>query len=469
MPAPRDSIKDAKGSELKVTAKTCVVFSCLVLAIAVQSLCAADAKPDDLDIGADPVAAELSELGQEFQRLSKAQIQARSNPNDGGEQADDKLSDEEWLRQGQAEDAKTPDPDTEMLPRLLAFAKKHPDSPFAFDALFFVIRRGGPQTGDVHGKPWQIKEQSLDTVWADHMKDPRLVHLLEELGGSLPSRKTESFLRRAMEAGPDRSVQAAAGFHLARYYHTLASAHNRSETIKDKQRLLNFERYWKIVVTPYLEKNFPLDEEKNAEELERLLAVTIEEYADIQATDWELTGPHRIFLRTVPAGQPKTFADRASAMLFELNNIVPGKPAPDIEGTDADGKSFRLSDYRGKVVLLTFSADWCGGCVQLYPIQRNLLEKFRDQPFVILSVSRDDKIETLKSSIASGEIEWRCWWDGYDGPIRSAWNCRGIPDIFLLDDQHIIQDAHITRFSRQEEFERAIETLLRKVRVSPAP
>jgi hypothetical protein len=35
-----------------------------------------------------------------------------------------------------------------------------------------------------------------------------------------------------------------------------------------------------------------------------------------------------------------------------------GKPAPEIEGTDLDGKSFKLSDYRGKVVLLDFWGHW---------------------------------------------------------------------------------------------------------------
>jgi peroxiredoxin len=38
--------------------------------------------------------------------------------------------------------------------------------------------------------------------------------------------------------------------------------------------------------------------------------------------------------------------------------LLPGKMAPDIEGEDIDGKRFKLSDYRGKVVLLDFWGDW---------------------------------------------------------------------------------------------------------------
>jgi cytochrome oxidase Cu insertion factor (SCO1/SenC/PrrC family) len=47
-------------------------------------------------------------------------------------------------------------------------------------------------------------------------------------------------------------------------------------------------------------------------------------------------------------------AERAEAELFEIRNLRVGKEAPDIEGEDQDGNVFKLSDYRGKVVLLDF-------------------------------------------------------------------------------------------------------------------
>jgi cytochrome oxidase Cu insertion factor (SCO1/SenC/PrrC family) len=47
-------------------------------------------------------------------------------------------------------------------------------------------------------------------------------------------------------------------------------------------------------------------------------------------------------------------AERANAELFEIRNLSVGKEAQDIEGQDQDGKVFKLSDYRGKVVLLDF-------------------------------------------------------------------------------------------------------------------
>lgn len=50
--------------------------------------------------------------------------------------------------------------------------------------------------------------------------------------------------------------------------------------------------------------------------------------------------------------------DSARGHLFQMKNLALGKVAPEIEGEDVDGKKFKLSDYRGKVVLLSFWGDW---------------------------------------------------------------------------------------------------------------
>jgi hypothetical protein len=54
----------------------------------------------------------------------------------------------------------------------------------------------------------------------------------------------------------------------------------------------------------------------------------------------------------------KTQKERAKGELFEMHNLAVGKVAPEIEGEDVDGKRFKLSDYRGKVVVIDFWGDW---------------------------------------------------------------------------------------------------------------
>ena len=67
--------------------------------------------------------------------------------------------------------------------------------------------------------------------------------------------------------------------------------------------------------------------------------------------------PNVLFV--VPDGPPGgKLGDLAAPPFYEFKYLSVGKIAPDIEGEDIDGVKFRLSDYRGKVVLLSYWGDW---------------------------------------------------------------------------------------------------------------
>lgn len=145
-----------------------------------------------------------------------------------------------------------------------------------------------------------------------------------------------------------------------------------------------------------------------------------------------------------------------------------GKVAPEITGRDLDGVEFKLSDYRGKVVALYFSGDWCGPCRGEYPYQRLMLELYKDQPFAILSVN-SDTLETAKRAKADKGLDYRSWWDGNQkettkGPIATAWNITGWPTIYLLDHTGTIRFVNL----RAEDVLKAVRQLMRDVPKPPA-
>jgi thiol-disulfide isomerase/thioredoxin len=110
--------------------------------------------------------------------------------------------------------------------------------------------------------------------------------------------------------------------------------------------------------------------------------------------------------------EAKTLIRFDAAAGFRIPPLSGVNAAPDITGADVDGKTFRLSDYRGKVVLLDFFVDGCPDCRAIYPQERRLVKKYANRPFVLLGVNSDKEERTLKQLLANQTVTWRCWWDG---------------------------------------------------------
>lgn len=115
-----------------------------------------------------------------------------------------------------------------------------------------------------------------------------------------------------------------------------------------------------------------------------------------------------------------------------------GKTAPATKGVDVKGKEFALKDYRKKVVLLDFFGNWCPWCVKMYPEERKLVEELAKERFVLLGVNTDNQ-RVLGEIIQKGEVTWRCWADGPQGPITTTWRVESMPTLFLLDKQGIVR------------------------------
>ena len=135
---------------------------------------------------------------------------------------------------------------------------------------------------------------------------------------------------------------------------------------------------------------------------------------------------------------------RAAEMLEKqkrLLTLTPGAVAQNIVGTDTEGVEFELKDYRGNIVVLVFSGEWCGPCRAEYPYQKRLMETYKDDPVVLLGVNSDSDIETIREAKAAGEAPpYRTWWDGSTfGPISMAWEIWAWPSTFILDADGVVR------------------------------
>lgn len=135
---------------------------------------------------------------------------------------------------------------------------------------------------------------------------------------------------------------------------------------------------------------------------------------------------------------------------YMITALSIGKTAPDLTGTDLDGAPLRLQDYRGKIVVLLFSGDWCGICRSDYPYTRQLLDRYKDSAVVVLGVDSGRSLGEAKRAKADQGLAYRAWWDGgsprnTEGPIATAWNVVGWPTTYLIDARGVIRFVDVRR------------------------
>lgn len=178
------------------------------------------------------------------------------------------------------------------------------------------------------------------------------------------------------------------------------------------------------------------------EEAVKYLTLVSEEFGDVLTID-----------------KKKTLGEVAKAELYELQHLSPGKTAPDIEGSDLLGEQMKLSEHRGKVVLLVFWASWCGPCVGDIPHEKELAEHFEGRPFVIVGVNADNTLEEASEAVRKYEVPWKSFWNGEggpEGPISEAWNIHGWPTVYVLDHTGVIKHKDLRRDSLDEPLEKLI-------------
>ncbi len=115
-----------------------------------------------------------------------------------------------------------------------------------------------------------------------------------------------------------------------------------------------------------------------------------------------------------------------------------GSTVPDIALPNAKGETVKLSDLRGKVVLLDFWASWCGPCRQSNKKLQSLYSKYKNKGFEIFGVSVDDRQAAWLNAVRQDKIQWTQVIDTKattGTPLLHVWNVRYIPATFLIDKQ----------------------------------
>lgn len=110
-------------------------------------------------------------------------------------------------------------------------------------------------------------------------------------------------------------------------------------------------------------------------------------------------------------------------------------PAPDFTLTTFDGAEFRLSEQRGKVVVINFWASWCGPCRDEAPAFESLWQEYKDQGVVFLGVTYADDPDDSLAFIDEFGMTYPNAEDGKSEVSKALYRIQGVPETFVIDQQ----------------------------------
>jgi thiol-disulfide isomerase/thioredoxin len=301
----------------------------------------------------------------------------------------------------------------DFVRRFLNLAEEHPTDAGAVAALGQVLAIASLPPLAQSSEGARLRARAFEVLQRDHLHSPAFADICDTLGGS-PTPEGDRLLRTAFEKHALPAVRGQAGFWLARSLATQADESGDSTTKERAELCRQAEQQFESVAR---------------------------DFGGV-------------------AHGTTTLGEAARTQLHALRYLSVGRTVEDIVGNDLDGKPMKLSDFRGRVVLLDFWANWCGFCRQMYPYERALAERLHDHPFAMVGVNCDNDKQELQREIRRHGISWRSWWDE-DGRVSRRWQADALPMMFLIDHKGVIRYRY-SGFTRGDEIDAAVDKLLKE-------
>lgn len=124
--------------------------------------------------------------------------------------------------------------------------------------------------------------------------------------------------------------------------------------------------------------------------------------------------------------------------MFKKVNV--GTELPEFTAQDINGKPVKLSDYKGKLILLDFWASWCTPCRAENPYMRYIYDRYHSKGLEIIAFSVDDKIDAWKKAVTDDALTWPQVSDlkGIREGVAHDFEISGVPTNFLVKDGKVI-------------------------------
>jgi len=117
-----------------------------------------------------------------------------------------------------------------------------------------------------------------------------------------------------------------------------------------------------------------------------------------------------------------------------VTTITKMHQASEFSLTDVDGRQYRLSDYRGRVVIVNFWATWCPPCREEMPSLQSASEQLKKDKIDVLGINVGEDEETIFQFTANYPVKFPLLMDK-DSKVISQWPVRGLPTTFVINSR----------------------------------
>ncbi len=301
-----------------------------------------------------------------------------------------------------------------FAPRFLQFAKNHPDAPEAIPALNLAMQTGRSSDKD-GGDVWV---GALQLIRERYVVEPAIKQIFRRLSSAYQDPACEALLREILAKNPDRVTRVEAAQALVKRFELASWI---TDGIRDNPDALK-----------------AYEQREGKAKLDEMLAKGDRAKAEAASLKDSFRADYPEFFPTIAIGQP----------------------APEVVLHDVNGGEVRLSSMKGKVVVLDIWTTWCGPCKAMIPHEREMVERLKDKPFALVSISCDVEKSALVEFLAKESMPWTQCWNGEIGGIASDWRVTYYPTVYVIDANGVIRHKDL----RGEKLEKAIKELL-----PPAP
>jgi peroxiredoxin len=268
-----------------------------------------------------------------------------------------------------------------LLPKMLELAFFNPSDPASFDVLRFVTVNGASDE--------YLWDQVMVLLRRDDADNPKMKHIVRLL--TKRNDETADLLRAVIAKNPDKKTAAQACRLLLDH---VGDEAKMAEEISDKLYLQPlFERR---TSADYL-KRVLIDLEKNKKEAKEITDLLADKYKGI------------------------------------LPDLSEGKPLPDFTVEDLAGKKVKLSDLRGKLVVLSVLSTRDNNAALIADHQRELAKKYEGKPLVLVNVFVDEKKDAVTEFLKKHQTPGTNSWGGPKNNLLEDWELPKTPATFILD------------------------------------